>query len=602
MTREINMALSNEMMKNILAGPKIIDFGRVFVYSKNVKYFHIRNEMKSVIRARLIKKSDAFEGIEEKQQIIMTGRTAAFPITFMSKHPVIVNEIMCYIINEKHIFKYIAKAEVIKVELDMSDRKVELTFPDDSLEMTTSKFITLENRGNDVAEFNWLGTPGPFSADPKTGTVEPKEKKKIRIIYAPQPNGIRPIEEDVLDLRITHGEPRSLTVIGNAVDTRCEPHPAVVNFNSIAVGEVSKLHFSLKNYNPRNAAVYQIDQKSLGPYIKINPNHLTGKIPAESSHKIEFEFCCKEQIHNLNKSFNVLIRGSKTVSVHYAGSVIIPTVQIHEPEFDFKMVTYGNSASLSMTIENTSPIVAKLNLDLRPNEDIPNSDQFPCLKVVQDKQSGDDSLVIEEMDIDPEEERRKRNKAIETEKNQILNQDKSLDDFMPSEDSDERNKELSDFSDLPENNDCFILTLKPKKVYKFILTFTPQYTQKYEFNLPLTLSGFNEYTDLQRPVICRAVHPRIVLDPIDGVRDFKKKTISQIDGSSPDTQSLKINNPDPDKPVRFFIDTKELDENKVFHLSKTEGLVAPKGSLEIIIEFRPTIPKEYCYKLPLFRR
>ena len=599
MTREINMALSNEMLKHILAGPKTIDFGRVFIFSRTTKYFHVKNEMKSVIRVRLIKEGEEFEQSDDRIQVIMTGKTAAFPLVFLSKQSIEVNRIMRYIINEKHIFKYIVKAQAILVDLNLSDYKIDLSFADDSLLMSTSKPIFLTNKGNDVANFDWYIPPGAFKVEPENGTVAPNEKKKIMIIYTPMPNGTRPIEEDTLDLRIQHGSNKSLHVIGNAIDTRCDCYPSMINFNSIAVGEAAKLHFTIKNHNQRNAAVYHIDQKSLGHNIKLSQSQMIGKIPAESSVRVDFEFSSKEQVNNLSKSFNVFIRGSKTIVVNYTGNVIIPTVQIHELEYDFKMVTYGNSATLPMTIENTSPIVAKLNLDLRLREDLEGSDQFACLKIVQDKSPGDDS-VIEEMDIDPEEERRKKNKALEDEKREILNHDKSLDDIMPSEGSEENDDNLSGFSEVPENNDCFILTLKPKKLYKFILTFTPQFTKKYEFSLPITLNGFDEYTDLQRPIVCRAVHPRIVLDPIDGVRDFKKKTISQIDGITPETQTLKINNPDPVNPVRFYIDTQMMEDSKEFHLSKTEGVVAPRGCLEIIIEFRPTIPKLYDYKLPLY--
>ena len=601
MTREINTALTNEMLKNIQAGPKTIDYGKVFVHSKTKKFFHIRNELKGAIKARLIIEGEEFSESDQKCQVIMTGQTASFPLVFMSKNTTPVNQIMKYIINEKHIFKYIVKAEAIPVDLEMAEAKVELAFPDESLEMSTFKVITLRNSGNDIAHFDWFVPPGAFSVEPAIGEVTPGEVARLKVFYTPQPNGNRPIEEDSLYLRIKHGIEKPLAVVGTVIDTRCEVHPSVVNFHSIAVGEIARLSFSLKNTNNRATAVYRIDESSLGPNIKINPQQMIGKIPAESSIKIDFEFSSKVKKENLNNSFNVFVRGSKTVAVHYTGNVIIPTVLIHEQNFDFKTITYGNFESLPMTIENTSPIVAKLHLDLRPHDEVSGSDQFPCLKITQEKLSADDSLVIEEMDIDPDEERRKKVKAIEEEKKEILGHRKDLDDMNLSRESDaDEGKEPSELSDIPENNDCFIITLKPNKTYKFQLTFTPQITGKYEFNLPLTLSGFNEYTDLQRTVTCRAVHPRIVLDPIDGVRDFKKKTISQMDGNLPDTQVLKVTNPDPHNPVRFFIDTKELDDGKEFHLSKTEGVVGPKGSIEIIIEFKPTMPKEYVFKLPLF--
>lgn len=57
-----------------MAGPKTIDFGKVFVWSRTKKYFHIRNEMKSAVRARMI--LDGEEELEESDrsaQVISTG-------------------------------------------------------------------------------------------------------------------------------------------------------------------------------------------------------------------------------------------------------------------------------------------------------------------------------------------------------------------------------------------------------------------------------------------------------------------------------------------------------------------------------------------------
>ena len=599
MTREIHQKLTSEMLKNVMAGPKTLDFGRVFVYSKTKRYFHIKNEMKNAIIARMIveKSDEELQGSDLASQIILTGQTASFQLVFMSTKSTELNKIMSYIINEKHIFKYIAKAVAVNVDLELSDNRLDLNFADENLELTTFKYLTLKNNGNDVAHFDWYSpVPAIFKIEPKEGTVDPGMTKRVKVIFSP--NGAKPVEEQALDMRIKYGSNKVLTVVGSAVDTRCEATPFSLNFGSIAVGEPRKLEINLKNLYTRNSAIFHVDPKTVLPHLKISP--MTGKVGPEASIKIEVEFSSKEQISNLQKNFTIIIRGSKNLIIPYTVSVIVPKVVIHEQAFDFGTITYGNANNLQMTIENTSPIVAKLNLDLRVKEGDPETEQFLCLKVEQEKVNADDSLVIEEMDIDPEEERRKKAAKLEEEKKEIMNNEKSLDDFMPSEDSQEEEREKSIASDIPDNNNCFVLTLKPNKVYKFNLTFTPQLTKNYSFNLPLTLNGFKEFTDLLRPITCKAVHPRIVLEPIDGVRDFKKKTISQLEGSGPDNLSLRVSNPDSSQAARFFIDTTELEEHKVFHLSKTEGVVPPKSSVDIIIEFRPTKPKDWQFKLPLY--
>src|SRR3990167_7115467 len=599
MTREINLALPNESLKHIQAGPKTIDFGTIFVYSKSKKFFHVRNELRSAIRARMIIEDEEMRESDPGTQVILTGQTATFPLVFMSKKTTELNKMMKYIINEKHIFKYIAKAVAVNVDLEMSDNKLELGFTDENQEMSTFKYVTLKNNGNDVAHFDWYSpVPAIFNVEPPKGSVDPGTFKRVKVIFTP--NGLKPIEEEELDLRITHGINRRLVVVGTAHETKCElTGSGTLNFGSIAVGDVAKMHVNIKNSHNKVGAIFQVDPKTLGSHIKITP--MSGKINPDNITKLEFEFCSREQIQGLHKSFSINIRGSKPLQVNYAGNVIVPRVLILEKEFDFKTITYGNTEELTMTIQNTSPITAKLNLDLRTSDELPESDQFSSLKIVQEH-IGDDSSIMEEMDMDQEDEAGRKQKAIEDERRDIMDKEKTLDDIMPSEDSDkgEEDKEPSSVSEFPEDQPCFVITLKPNKTYKFKLTFSPQTVRSYLFNLPLTLNGFKEYTDLMKPIMCKAVSPRIVLDPIDGVRDFKKKTITQIEGSGPETMILKVTNPDTTQSARFFIDTKSLDETKTFHLSKTEGVVTPKSEVTIIVEFRPTIPGVWVYELPLF--
>jgi hypothetical protein len=145
----------------------------------------------------------------------------------------------------------------------------------------------------------------------------------------------------------------------------------------------------------------------------------------------------------------------------------------------------------------------------------------------------------------------------------------------------------NDSLNLEEDMDAvnyYIVTLKPHKIYKFELTFTPQNTKKYEFNLPLRMGNNTDYNpELQKLVSVESVPPKIILDPIDGVRDFKKKIITHTDQDTPDKMALTITNPDYSKSLNFFIKCDELEADRVFVLSKSEGSIAPNKSMHIEI-------------------
>jgi hypothetical protein len=593
--REIGQTLTNEMLRFIQAGPKIIDFGKVFIMSKTDKYLTIKNDLRYAIRARLLLDQEELDGSDSQQQVIMTAQSASFRVSFLSKRNGDFQKILKYIINEKHIFKFIVKASTTPVDLEISDTKVDLVFNEDNQEMSTFKNVVLKNPGNDVANFDWYSPNSVFRFEPQEGRVDRYSSRKVKIIYTPVGNKLS--DEETLDLRIKYGLNKSLIVTGAVSEAKCEVHPATINFGSIAVGEISKPGFFIKNTSNKVNVIFEIVPSSLPSFIKIST--LSGRVPPESSLRIELEISSKEEMMNINKSFQIVIRGAKNLSVCYTGNFIIPKVVIHEKVLDFKTVTYGNHSTLPLTIENTSPITTKLNLDLRVFEDQPETEFYNCLKLTQVKTSDNDSQVIEEMELDPEMERKKASEKLEEERNQILNKQKSLDDISLNDDDSNEDKADSIMSDGLDNN-CFVITLKPQKLYRFELTFFPKSTRSYEFLLPLTLNGFHEYTDLMRNILCKAVPPKIILDPIDGVRDFKKKTITHLEGGDTGAQTITISNPDTVNSVRFFIDTSSLESSKAFHLSKTEGMIQPKASVEIQIEFTPNVPQVWEFQLPVF--
>jgi len=71
--RDINLNLDAEMLKKIHAGPKVIDYGQMFVKSIGEKSFFIRSNMKNAISARLVLDDDSVSLSYEKPQILLSG-------------------------------------------------------------------------------------------------------------------------------------------------------------------------------------------------------------------------------------------------------------------------------------------------------------------------------------------------------------------------------------------------------------------------------------------------------------------------------------------------------------------------------------------------
>lgn len=106
--------------------------------------------------------------------------------------------------------------------------------------------------------------------------------------------------------------------------------------------------------------------------------------------------------------------------------------------------------------------------------------------------------------------------------------------------------------------------------------------------------------ELQKYVFAESVPPKIILEPIDGVRDFKKKIITNTDKDTPDKMTLTITNPDYSKSLNFFINCDGLEPDRVFSLSKQEGSIPANKFMNIEIEFKPHTSGKWFYKLPLY--
>ena len=101
-------------------------------------------------------------------------------------------------------------------------------------------------------------------------------------------------------------------------------------------------------------------------------------------------------------------------------------------------------------------------------------------------------------------------------------------------------------------------------------------------------------------VFVEPVPPKIILEPIDGLRDFGKKIITHTEHDAPDKLQLVISNPDTQKSLNFFIKCDELEAERVFVLSKSEGSIPPNRQLTIDIEFKPHVPGKWEFTLPIY--
>lgn len=291
----------------------------------------------------------------------------------------------------------------------------------------------------------------------------------------------------------------------------------------------------MKNVNPKTSAIFRIDSANLPSNLEIRP--LKGRILPDNTEKLEVTYSSKIEEEIRAKDFRIQVRGSREINVPISAKTIIPKVIIYENEFDFGTVTYGNTGTLTMTLENASPIEANLNLDLRETDTNAESEGLSCLKITQVRSTDDETLIIEEREAED---------IMKDHEVNIKNQDPEnlLSGDISQEDEDDEVSDDNYIDKDPDHSNYFNIALKPNRVYHFELTFTPLQPRYYKYKLPITLSGFGKMDTLTRPVICHGIAPQFLIEPMTGVIEFKKKTITTIEGSIAEFQVMSISNPD----------------------------------------------------------
>lgn len=310
------------------------------------------------------------------------------------------------------------------------------------------------------------------------------------------------------------------------------------------------------------------------PNMEMNPKK--GRIFPDNSEKIELSWFSKKPEEILDASFEIRVRGGKTITVPVSVKVIIPQVITYEDDYNFGVITYGNTGVLQMTLENTSPIDAILNLDMREFENNPETEGISNLKIEQIMDSDDDTIVIEEKELDEIIPKDSDNP------NKLKENENLLDKNDISFDND---ADLSQDSFIQEENEeskYFQMILKANRVYRFKLSFCPLQPKSYKFYLPLTLEGYGKIDTVSKKVIsCHGIAPKFLIEPLNGTIEFKKKTISNVEAPIEDTQVLYISNPDKTNVLHFYIDTSKISVDHTFNLCPNEGEIEPFETQEI---------------------
>jgi hypothetical protein len=371
--KDCEVALSPVLLQVVQAGPKLIDFGKVCVTSKNFKSFSISNGLEQYILANV-----GFAAIPELAalstppgQVIPAGAMAGFDVGFTSD--VVTQEyrkVVSYSINSQHQYSFTVVAQVIPIYIQLSTTDLGFVFERSNLTSQCSQTLKLTNTVNAPAEFSFTALPASgdakdfngeesaFIVNPPRGVIEVGKSITVKVTYRARPSASEDSLDGILLMQTVGGEDQKVEVHADIIPSPCQLNEKKLMLGTIAVGTNTERTVTLKNVGP-SYTVFRLDQ--CPPAVKVSPDR--GFL--DSGESVELTLTVTPGVaETFDGSIAFDIRGAPLTLLGLAYDAIIPDVQLLADEIDFGEVTTGISQQLPLTLENNSKIAATLYFDM----------------------------------------------------------------------------------------------------------------------------------------------------------------------------------------------------------------------------------------------
>ena len=570
--RECKLVLSPKDICHVTIGPKVLDFGKVSVFSTNVKSFCVQNGLKTHIQVKIpVSIRDELRQSFPASQVIPPGQTAGFDINFKSDSEQNFTQAMWFQLNDNHKLKFLLLAEAVPIDIGLSQEKMDFRFSDFVLDPTLTQHLTLTNKGNSAAQFDWNlddSKEQAFSFYPSSDTIPPHGQRNIDITYTPQQ-----LNESACSasLDIVGGSSKKLLLTGAVLEAKCAFNTQKIDFGSVAVGSSFQKVVTIRSLGP-NSTVFSIT--SLPPGVTVSSSR--GRLAVNQS--VDVIVTLKPtQATAIQSQITCTVRGMKQVlKLLIKADPKIPQVDlsVREGELNFERVFVGTTEYRHVKLINTGSIPATLLLDL---------------SVAPDFALCDTNHKLVECTAEPEDDDPSKGGAM------IVTRDSDED-----ESADDLEDDGSDDCMVPiKRGRKYRLTVNERCTLECSISFSPSTVtqQPHTFPLLLSLDGIpvTESHELMKQVTAEALKPRLVLshNAIDfGPRVVVKEGTSKI----VNTVSLRLTN-EVDDSLHWELVLPSDIQSEAFRITPSSGVLQSGHTASVQVSFFPSEVKYYHMKV-----
>jgi hypothetical protein len=582
--RECSQALESWQLGLISVGPRIIDFGNVYVRSQVTKCFSVFNDLPQSILVSMQYDSEELNRSTPVSQLIPSAQPAGFDISVCSPIPQSFQRQIVYQINGLHAFKLLVKAEITVVQIKMSRSEINFRFGEENLDRTLTESLVLTNPGNAPARFNWQGASSSFSVSPSEGIIRSGQTCNCEVTFTPPNSGS--LMEGFLTLKTEDGYDQGLRCSGQAPEASCQFGSKRLDFGILAVGLPADKTVSVVN-NGKNVAVFHVENVVEG--VTVTP--VRGRIASEGRVDLNIHVLLDRPVQ-LESVLTLNIRGGKAIKLAFVATAVVPNIEFNEAEIEFGQLTLGAVASQPLSLKNSSAVEGTLYVNLQPYPEF-------SLSLADDKPEGKeedqefDSTAVQPITL------QQYQLAIGgvTDASGGASAGLSMNKSMMGGGSGNQSPTGED-EDEEANSQIYKITVQPNYTLSMQLTYQPQDLGQHYFEFPIVTAGGGKSQGLRRVVHAEALRPRMLFS--NPTLDFKTKVVSTGMQSVASVLELAVHNAD-DYPIEWKIDIEPLKKFMgVFHLEPNSGLLAPEQDCLVRGAFLPNEPIEYKQVLNVY--
>lgn len=506
---ECKSKLDHDDLLNVLASPKLIDMGEIYIGASVTKEFMVENDLNRniLIELKLEDEKDLRKS-SPHSMMIPPGDTGYFDITLEASTIGEFRRSVYYVLNDYLTFNFVVTADVIPMTLGLSKKFIQFQFDPFSIQFSTQREVILSNPSNMVAHYWYTSESDQFKIVPMKGAVKGGQSQICIMTWTP--GFINGTVQEYVYLHVKNGGKTTLSLEG--IQPKCSVafDKKVVAFETVGIGGTVSTLAKIKNTG-KHVTVFKVESVPMG--VTVEPT--IALLQSGDRLNLTLTYSPKEE-SKIRDKITFKVRGyTKLLELPIEGQSVLPDVRIIEEELNFGVVELGNRVYQPLTIENRSEVKVSMTIDLAWDKEyslkFPTewaNKEPPCIRLIKDDES---NAVVE------------------------------------------------------EESNVYEILLDPNSVMRVMIQFFPKKIKTHAIELPISVRGVDNYPSLRR--VIRAVSRECKITANPGVIDFGREiVIDPKEATQPYYREVKFTNQERDKKLgwklyigRTFASSKEDD-------------------------------------------